>query len=45
MLSVTLLLLIAAFATTIANALGRCPIWIPVILIVIVQLLTVVPVR
>ena len=44
-MSIALLLLLAAFVTTIANALNRCPIWVPVLLVVIWGLLTVVPLR
>lgn len=43
MMSVTFLLLVAAFICTIANALGKCPTWVPLLLIVLVQLLAVLP--
>jgi hypothetical protein len=43
MLSVTLLLVIAAFVCTIASALGKCPLWIPVLLLVVVHLLGLMP--
>jgi hypothetical protein len=43
MLSVTLLLLLAAFFCTIASALGKCPLWIATILLVIVGLLERLP--
>jgi hypothetical protein len=43
MLSVTLLLVLAAFVCTVASALGKCPLWVAVILLVIVHLLSVLP--
>lgn len=43
MVSVTLLLVVAAFICTIASALGKCPGWIVDILIVLVLLLGVLP--
>jgi hypothetical protein len=43
MLSVTLLLLLAAFVCTVASALDRCPLWIAVILLVLAGLLGVLP--
>jgi hypothetical protein len=45
MLTVTLLLVLAAFLVTIAAAMGRAPLWIAVLLLVVVHLLNVVPVR
>lgn len=45
MLTVTLLLVVAAFICTIALALGKCPAWVPILLIVVVQLLAVMPIR
>lgn len=43
MLTVTLLLVLAAFVCAIANALGKCPAWIPIILLVVVHLLAILP--
>lgn len=43
MLSVTFLFILAAFVTTIANAIGKCPIWVPMLLVVLVLLLGVLP--
>lgn len=43
MLTVTLLLVLAAFVCAIANALGKCPAWVPIILLVIVHLLAILP--
>jgi len=43
MLSVTLLLVLAAFICTIANGLGKCPAWVPLVLLCIVHLLSVLP--
>lgn len=42
-MSVTLLLIVAAFICTIANALGKCPAWVPLLLLVIVHLLAIFP--
>lgn len=42
-LTVYLLLAAAAFGCTIANALDRCPIWVPVLLLVIIELLRCLP--
>lgn len=43
MLNVTLICLGGAFVCAIANAMGKCPIWVPTILICIVLLLQVLP--
>lgn len=43
MLTVTLLLVLAAFCCTVASALGKCPLWIAVLFAVVVQLLQVLP--
>lgn len=43
MLSVTLLLVLAAFVCAVASALGKCPLWIAVLLIDVVLLLGVLP--
>jgi hypothetical protein len=43
MLSVTVLLVVAAFICTIAEALGRCPGWVPTLLIVVILALQVLP--
>ncbi len=43
MLSVSLLLVVAAFICTIANALGKCPAWVPLLLVCVVLLLSVLP--
>ena len=42
-LTVTFLLVVAAFICTIAEALGKCPGWIVDLLIVVVLLLMVLP--
>ncbi len=44
-LSVSLLLLLAAFGTTIASAIGKCPLWVPVLLVVIDLMLAALPLR
>lgn len=43
MLSVTLLLIVAAFICTIGNALGKCPAWVPIVLLCVAELLRVLP--
>jgi hypothetical protein len=44
-MTIQFLLVIAAFVTTIASALNRCPLWVPVLLVVVVELIRVVPIR
>ncbi len=41
--SVSLLLVVAAFICTIGNALGKCPAWVPLLLVCVVLLLGVLP--
>lgn len=43
MLSVTVLLVVAAFLCTIAEALGKCPGWVPMLLVVVILALQVLP--
>ena len=43
MLSVIGFLVIAAFIATIVSAIGRCPLWIAVLLICVVELLRILP--
>lgn len=43
MLTVTIALVIAAFITTIASAMGKCPIWVPVLLAILVLALQILP--
>ena len=43
MITVTLLLVVAAFLCTIVAALGRCPLWVPMLLITVAMLLGVLP--
>ena len=45
MLTVTLLLVLAAFVVTIASATGKAPLWVAVLLLVMIHLLSVVPTR
>ena len=45
MLTVTLLLVLAAFVVTVAAAMGKAPLWVAVLLLVVVHLLSVVPIR
>ena len=44
-LTIVLLLLIAAFVCTIASAMGKCPLWVAVLLLVIVGLLGHLPLK
>ncbi len=43
MLSVTLLLVLAAFVSTLVAAYGKVPLWVAVMLLVLIHLLAVVP--
>lgn len=43
MLTVTLCLLLAAFVTTIAAAMNKCPVWVAVLLLCVAMLLQVLP--
>ncbi len=43
MLTVTFFLVIAAFIATVASAMGKAPLWLPVMLLVLVHLLAVLP--
>ncbi len=43
MLTVTLLLVLAAFVCTVASAIGKCPLWVAVLLLCVVHLLAVLP--
>jgi hypothetical protein len=43
MLSVTALLLLAAFVATIVSAMGKCPLWVAVLLVCVAGLLGVLP--
>lgn len=45
MLTITLILLVAALLITIASSLGKAPLWVGVILAIIAQLLAVLPVK
>jgi hypothetical protein len=45
MLTIALLLLLAAFVVTIAASIGKAPIWIAVLLLVVVGLLQSLPLR
>jgi hypothetical protein len=44
-MTISLLLLLVAFGCTIAAAMGKCPLWVAVLLVVIERLLAVLPVR
>lgn len=43
MLTVTLVLVLAAFLCTIASALGKCPLWVAVLLLCVMHLLAILP--
>lgn len=43
MFTVTVLVLVSAFVCTIASALGKCPLWIPVLLLCVAGLLAHLP--
>jgi hypothetical protein len=43
MITVILLLVLAAFVVTIASAIGKAPLWVAVLLLVVVHLLTSLP--
>lgn len=43
MLTVFLLLAVAAFICAIAEAMGKCPSWVPVIILCLIELLRALP--
>jgi hypothetical protein len=45
MLTLILLIALAAFLLTIASAIGKCPLWIPVLMLSIFALVQCIPVR
>ncbi len=45
MITVVFLLVMAAFVVTVASAMGKCPLWVAVLLLVMVELVRVVPLR
>lgn len=45
MVTVTFLLVLAAFVVTIASAMGKAPLWVAVLLLVLIELLRVIPLR
>ena len=44
MLTVMLVLLLAAFGCTLAAAMGKCPIWVPVLLLCVIELVRQLPI-
>lgn len=44
MLTVSLLIVVSAFICTVVSAIGKCPLWVAVILLCIFALLQVMPV-
>ncbi len=45
MITVVFLLVLAAFICTIASAIGKCPLWVSVLLLCVVELVRAVPLR
>ena len=43
MLTITIALIVAAFICTIASAINKCPLWVPVLLVIIVEALQHIP--
>lgn len=43
MLTVTMVLLLAAFVCTIASAMSKCPVWVPVLLLCVLELVRLLP--
>jgi len=43
MLTVMIILAVAAFVATVVSAMGKCPLWIAVTLLCIIELLRVLP--
>lgn len=43
MMTVLLILVLAAFGCTIAAAVGECPLWVGVVLICVIEMLRVLP--
>lgn len=44
MLTVFIILILVAFGCTIASAMGKCPLWIPVLLLTIIELIRALPI-
>lgn len=42
-LTVMIVLVLAAFGTTIAGAMSRCPWWVPVFILCVIELLRILP--
>lgn len=45
MLTVMFVLVAAAFVCTVVAALGKCPVWVPVLLLCVIELLHVLPLK
>ena len=45
MLTVTLILVLGALVAAIVSAMGKCPLWVAVILLCIAHAITVLPIR
>ncbi len=44
-MNVVLILAVSAFITTIVSAIGRCPVWVPVMLLCLLALLQSLPIK
>jgi hypothetical protein len=44
-MTIALLLIVLAFGLVIASAVGKCPLWIPVLLLALERLVAIVPLR
>lgn len=45
MLTIAVVLVLCAFVTAVANALGKCPTFVPIILLCLLAALQVIPIR
>jgi hypothetical protein len=45
MLTVAVVLVLAAFICTVVSALGKCPLWVAVVFLCVIELLRVLPAR
>lgn len=43
LVTVFLILAVAAFIATIVSAIGKCPLWVPVVLLCVIELLRALP--
>lgn len=45
MLTVIFVLILAAFICSIAGAMNKCPLWVPLVLLCVIELLRVLPLK